>query len=168
MGRAQSSLEYLLMIAMVLVIVAVVISVASRHVKVAENLAGEGVVIAYVEYNPPGDDVSGEYVLIKNEGLIDVDMSGWQLKDEQNHVFTFPNGFILKAGASVKVHTGSGEDTDTNLYWGRDRLSGTTAATQRISTTATGTSWTAVAGPETKAEPSAATDGKLFKLLPLG
>lgn len=119
MGRAQSSLEYLLMIAMVLVIVAVVISVASRHVKVAENLAGEGVVIAYVEYNPPGDDVSGEYVLIKNEGLIDVDMSGWQLKDEQNHVFTFPNGFILKAGASVKVHTGSGEDTDTNLYWGR-------------------------------------------------
>lgn len=117
--RGQSSVEYLFMIAVALAIVAVVVFALQHHAKVAENIAGEGVVIAYVEYNPPGDDVLGEYVLIKNEGLTDVDMSGWQLKDEQNHVYTFPNGFILKAGASVKVHTGPGNDTDTDLYWGR-------------------------------------------------
>ncbi len=118
MMRGQSAVEYLLMIVVALTIVAIIIAIM-HNVKIAGNIAGEDVVIAYVEYNPPGNDVLGEYVLIKNEGLVDVDMSGWQLKDEQNHVYTFPNGFILEAGASVKVHTGPGNDTNTDLYWGR-------------------------------------------------
>ncbi|WP_461862693.1 lamin tail domain-containing protein [Thermococcus sp.] len=117
MKRGQSSLEYLFMIAVALVMVAVVV----HHLAgITSSIPGSsGVVISYVDYDPPGDDVEGEYVVIENEGLSDVDLTGWQLRDEANHAYTFPTGFILKAGASVRVHTGEGTDTDTDLYWGR-------------------------------------------------
>ncbi|WP_461865576.1 lamin tail domain-containing protein [Thermococcus sp.] len=119
MKRGQSSLEYLFMIAVTLTIVAV----GMRYLAgVTVNAPGtSGVVIAYVNYDPPGDDVKGEYVVIRNDGLVDVDLTEWQLEDEKNHVYTFPNGFILKAGAEVTVHTGEGTDTDTDLYWGRGK-----------------------------------------------
>jgi competence protein ComEC len=48
-------------------------------------------------------------------------MSGWILSDEADHTYPFPSGFALDPGASVKVHTGSGEDTETDLYWGSGR-----------------------------------------------
>ena len=37
---------------------------------------------------------------------------------QQNHTYTF-KGFTLDAGSSVKVHTGAGNDSMTDLYWGR-------------------------------------------------
>lgn len=49
----------------------------------------------------------------------DEDLSGWKLVDEKKHTYSLPDGFILKAGKTVTVHTGSGTDTDTDLYWGR-------------------------------------------------
>jgi len=59
-------------------------------------------------------------------GNQDVDMSGWILYDEaykkgtaRDHVFRFPSGFVLKAGHSVKVYTGIGIQTSTELYFGR-------------------------------------------------
>jgi len=118
-GRAQSSIEYLFMIAVALVIVLFTIyTIKEALLTVPET---QVVIISYVEYDPPGSDVEGEYVRITNTGLADVDMSGWQLKDEKDHAYTFPPGFVLKAGASVRVHTGSGEDNSTDLYWGRGR-----------------------------------------------
>lgn len=107
------------MIAVALGIVLVTIYAVSEILP--RDLGGHHVFISRVEYDPPGDDVEGEYVVITNGELFeDVNMSGWKLMDEKNHVYTFPpSGFILKAGASVKVHTGSGEDTATDLYWGR-------------------------------------------------
>jgi hypothetical protein len=45
-------------------------------------------------------------------------LEGWTLADPQNHVFTFP-GFVLQPGATVKVHTGAGDNTDSDLYLGR-------------------------------------------------
>jgi len=38
--------------------------------------------------------------------------------DEADHSYTFPAGFTLDAGATVTLHTGSGTDTATDLYWG--------------------------------------------------
>jgi len=81
------------------------------------------VVISYVHYDAEGNDnenLNDEYVVIRNEGNVDVDLIGWKLKDEANHVFTFPS-FTLKPGATVTVHTGSGTNTQTDLYWGKDR-----------------------------------------------
>jgi len=80
------------------------------------------VIIFTVNYDAPGDDrtnLNGEYIVIKNIGEVDVDMKGWILKDEANHQYRFPS-FILKAGGTVTVYTGSGTSTETELYWESD------------------------------------------------
>jgi len=62
--------------------------------------------------------LNDEYIVIKNVGSEAVDLTAWELKDEAGHCFTFPS-FTLEAGATVTVHTGSGGNTQTDLYWGR-------------------------------------------------
>lgn len=99
-----------------------------------------GVIIFSVNYDAEGDDrknLNGEYVIIKNTGETDVDMTGWILEDEANHKFHFPI-FTLKAGSTVTVYTGSGTNTETELYWGQAPLYGTMKATPRIYTIKTG------------------------------
>jgi hypothetical protein len=44
------------------------------------------------------------------------------------HVYRFPS-FTLKAGATVRIHTGSGRNTATNLYWGEDYVRNNTGDT---------------------------------------
>ena len=65
-------------------------------------------------------NLSEEWVEITNNGDVDVDMSNWTLEDNATnpHTYLFPSGFILDDGSSVKVHTGDGNDTSTELYWG--------------------------------------------------
>ena len=49
-------------------------------------------------------DLVNEIVIIKNHSNTDVDMTGWKLVSViGNQVYNFPNGFILKAGASITV-----------------------------------------------------------------
>ncbi|WP_457752422.1 lamin tail domain-containing protein [Thermococcus sp.] len=101
---------------------------ALHGVTTEENVTAEekceDVVISYVHYDAGGPSVNdreglnGEYVIIENRGCKAVNLEGWELKDDTNHVYVFPS-IILKPGASVKVHTGYGADTDTDLYWGR-------------------------------------------------
>jgi hypothetical protein len=79
-----------------------------------------GVHIEYVEWNPSGDEYEGEYVQIENRGPGSQDMTGWTLGDTSDHLYHFPTGFILAGGVSVRVWTKEGDDTQTNLYWGRD------------------------------------------------
>ncbi|TKX82658.1 lamin tail domain-containing protein, partial [Halorubrum sp. SS5] len=38
--------------------------------------------------------------------------------DEAGHSYVFPEGFALDAGATVTLRTGSGADTETDLFWG--------------------------------------------------
>jgi hypothetical protein len=103
--KGQGSIEYLLMIAGALILVAVVIHYLTGTVSTVSS--GSKVRIAYVVYNQPGDDVpdegGGEYVEIRNNGPFDVDMTGWKLMDEGHHEYHFPDGFILKSGSSVRV-----------------------------------------------------------------
>jgi len=73
--------------------------------------------ITHIEFNPDGDDVQGEYVQIENQGGEGQTMTNWTLRDEANHVFTFPS-FSLGAGKTVWVWTKSGSNTPTDLYWG--------------------------------------------------
>jgi cardiolipin synthase len=77
------------------------------------------VLITYIEYDPPGSDVEGEYVQIENWDGAPVHMTGWTLRDAADHTFTFPT-FTLTTGATVKVWTRSGANTGTDLYWGSD------------------------------------------------
>ncbi|WP_077212032.1 S-layer homology domain-containing protein [Bacillus dakarensis] len=53
-------------------------------------------------------DEANEKVTIKNAGSLNVDMSGWKLVSvEGNQTYDFPTGFILKAGATVTIASGS-------------------------------------------------------------
>nr|WP_305794484.1 lamin tail domain-containing protein [Halomarina rubra] len=82
--------------------------------------SGDGVTVATVNYDAAGNDGSNlndEYVVLDNTGTASADLTGWTLSDAADHVYTFPT-FTLDAGATVTVHTGSGSDTATDLYWG--------------------------------------------------
>lgn len=64
----------------------------------------------------PGD-LAGEMVQVVNQGPF-VRLAGWTLSDEQGNVYTFPD-FSLWGGGAVNVHTASGPNTITDLYWGQ-------------------------------------------------
>jgi PKD repeat protein len=71
--------------------------------------------------NAVGEDnanLNDEYVTVRNDGSWDVDLTGWTVSDEGGHVYGFPVGFVLAAGASVSIHTGVGADSADVLYWG--------------------------------------------------
>ncbi|NJM08567.1 lamin tail domain-containing protein [Candidatus Gracilibacteria bacterium] len=80
--------------------------------------APTGLGIAYIEYDPPGRDVDGEYVLIRNDRTEAVDLSGWQLADRSGNTFTFAR-CMLQPGATTRVWTGVVAKSDDGLAWGR-------------------------------------------------
>ncbi len=71
--------------------------------------------------DPPGDDnadLNGEWVELTNTSDASIDLTGWGIKDESaSHRYSFPNGFELKAGATVRLSTGCGTDEARRLYW---------------------------------------------------
>lgn len=76
------------------------------------------VTLTAVEYDPPGDDVQGEYVVIRNTGGSAADLAGWTLRDLANNAYTFPS-FSLAVEAEVRVWTRTGGNDAANLFWGR-------------------------------------------------
>jgi len=79
-----------------------------------------------IQWNAPGtpDDGSnanGEWVQIRNNCSTNRVLTSWTLRDAapvRPNTYTFP-AFTLRAGTSVKVHSGKGGNTSTDLYWGR-------------------------------------------------
>jgi len=75
-----------------------------------------------VQYDSPGDDtgsnrsLNGEWVKITNHASRAKVMTGWKLRDRTGYRYVFPT-FRLGAGRSVRVHTGSGTNSSTDLYW---------------------------------------------------
>lgn len=70
-------------------------------------------------FDAPGNDNQNkaeECVCLVNTGDKPVDMEGWSLKDERGRTYIFP-AFRLKPGKRVRVHTGCGTNTETDLYW---------------------------------------------------
>ena len=66
-------------------------------------------------------NINEEWVEVVNTGSA-VSLSGWTVHDEgPNYTFAFPSGFTLAGGGRVKIHSGSGTDTATDLYWGRSQ-----------------------------------------------
>ncbi len=47
-----------------------------------------------------------EYIAIVNDGLIDIDISGWKIQSiNRNQEFSFPTGTVLKKAAECRVYT---------------------------------------------------------------
>jgi LysM repeat protein len=75
------------------------------------------------QFDAPGDghyNLNQEYVCLTNEGGRPATMGGWKLQDEYGATYSFPD-FILGASASVKVRTGCGQNSATDLYWCMNR-----------------------------------------------
>ncbi|MGI6502698.1 MAG: MBL fold metallo-hydrolase [Candidatus Methanoculleus thermohydrogenotrophicum] len=81
-------------------------------VPTATAAPSSGVYIAHL-------DLVGEEVSIVNTEPIAVNLTGWTITDEgMRNIYTFPI-FTLAPEANVTVHSGPGNDTATDLYWGR-------------------------------------------------
>jgi micrococcal nuclease len=78
--------------------------------------------ITTLAYDAPGNDnenLNAEAVTFTNRGDESLSLDGWTVSDEADHRYTFAD-LTLAPGASVTLHTGSGTDTETDRYWGRD------------------------------------------------
>jgi competence protein ComEC len=62
-----------------------------------------------------------EYIVFENNGDDPLDLSGWTVENEEGHTYAFPEGYTLEPHSKVSLHTGTGDDSATDLYWGSDR-----------------------------------------------
>ncbi|WP_225827128.1 lamin tail domain-containing protein [Streptomyces naphthomycinicus] len=82
------------------------------------------VVISDVQYDSPGRDdrsnrsLNAEWVDITNNTRRAVNLDDWTLEDEDGHTYTFDH-YRLAGRATVRVHTGHGRDTRTDVYQDR-------------------------------------------------
>jgi hypothetical protein len=86
--------------------------------------SGEGsIAVQTVHEDAAGDEydnLNDEYVVFENPENASIDLTGYPVKDEADHRYEFPDGFTLGAGETVTLHTGSGSDSSTELYWGSE------------------------------------------------
>ena len=62
-------------------------------------------------------NLGAEVVILHYLGEGQLDLTNWQLKDEDGNIFLFPAIALVKDGA-VQVHTATGINTVVDLYWG--------------------------------------------------
>ena len=72
--------------------------------------------IADFNYDAPVDE---EYITLRNICSFSCGMSNWVLSDEGNNMYLF-SVFGLAPEATVTIHTSLGENTKSDLYWGRE------------------------------------------------
>ncbi|NOJ60052.1 glycerophosphodiester phosphodiesterase family protein [Arthrobacter sp. 260] len=92
-----------------------------RYLKGAPVFPGSGVEIVDSVNNPAGDDVqpeTGEHVLLRNAITRSIDVSGYLLRDAANNILTVGDGYVLDAGAELRVYTGPGTNTPEAYYNG--------------------------------------------------
>jgi hypothetical protein len=107
------------------------IEIGSRHLvrgadlfllgKVSEPDEGVEIDLDESNFNVQGNDndnLARQYVYLVNCSREKVDMSGWHLQDRTGVTYDFP-AFVLGAGSAVRVRTGEGTDSKSDLYWNR-------------------------------------------------
>ncbi|MFD0142478.1 MULTISPECIES: lamin tail domain-containing protein [unclassified Streptomyces] len=84
----------------------------------------ERVEISRVQADSPGRDnrtnrsLNGEWVEITNNSRHSVNLDGWTLRDSDGNRYRFDD-YRLGGRATVRIHTGYGRDTRTDLYQDR-------------------------------------------------
>jgi len=83
-----------------------------------------GVGFGRIQYDAPGADtatrasLNGEWFTVTNKSTTARQLAGWTVRDTSGDTYHF-NSRVLPPGASIRVHTGRGTNTATDLYWGR-------------------------------------------------
>lgn len=70
-------------------------------------------------FNAKGNDNSNlndEYVVFKNNCDFSINLTNWKIKDKTNNTFIFSK-FVLNPKSSFVLYSGSGENSETELYW---------------------------------------------------
>jgi len=62
-------------------------------------------------------DPNGEWVCFKNYDSQLADLARWYVEDAARHRYTF-HACLLAPGAIVRLHSGPGADTPTDVFWG--------------------------------------------------
>ena len=84
------------------------------------------VYISDVQYHAPGRDhhsnrsLNREWVDITNNSRRAVNLDGWTLADRDGHTYTFRH-YRLDGRSTVRVHTGEGRDSRSDLFQDRHR-----------------------------------------------
>ncbi len=71
-------------------------------------------------YDATGDDavnLNDEYFTLQNKGDEGIDLSGWTVENERGVSFRIPTGVRLAPNAMITIHSGSGQNTASILYW---------------------------------------------------
>jgi hypothetical protein len=80
--------------------------------------------ISRVRYDSSGQDIRSnrslnkEWVDVTNDRRRSVNLDGWTLSDRAGHTYTFHH-YRLAGRATVRIHTGIGRDSRTDLYQDR-------------------------------------------------
>ncbi|WP_435320807.1 DUF4350 domain-containing protein [Haloarchaeobius sp. TZWSO28] len=64
------------------------------------------------------ENLNDEYIVFENTGSGSMELTNYVVEDAAGKSYTVPE-FSLDAGARVTLHTGSGTDSATDLYWNR-------------------------------------------------
>lgn len=68
-------------------------------------------------YDGAGSSEPDEYVEIKNADNHPIQVQGWTLRDNANHVFTFPN-FVMQPGQVCRVYTNQNQPQWCSFNYG--------------------------------------------------
>jgi hypothetical protein len=85
--------------------------------------AASSIQLRTIYVNSPGSDnrsnssLNAEYATLKNTSSTTKTLTGMTVRDASGHVYKFGT-FKLSAGASVRLHTGTGTNTASHRYWG--------------------------------------------------
>ncbi len=80
-----------------------------------------------IVYNPPGKDtrknahLNKEMIVLHNFGGKGRKISNWIVRDRAGNRYKIPQGFRLRAGGYVRIHTGRGTNDSNDLFWNRRR-----------------------------------------------
>ncbi|MGW2208493.1 lamin tail domain-containing protein [Streptomyces sp. NPDC001781] len=101
------------------------VGAAALPATAADRFHRDNVEISRVQYDSPGWDdgsnrsLNGEWVEITNNSRHRVDLDGWRLTEDRRGVtYTFRD-FSLGGHETVRVHTGIGRDTDSDVFQDR-------------------------------------------------
>lgn len=106
----------------VVAVIAVVAAALTGIVVAAPAQAAGGVILYRAYYNSPGSDtrsnasLNAEYIQLKNTSTVAKVVTGWTLRDKQNHVYKFPTTRI-NPGQYLTIRTGRGTNNAATRYW---------------------------------------------------
>lgn len=97
-------------------------NVSNNATNTTSNSCSTCISIINFQYNGGNDSncqyLNNEYVTFRNICPYSCDLKGWTVNDASSNNYIFP-AFTLDNGNSFTLHTGNGNNTQTELYWNR-------------------------------------------------